>query len=199
MDDKEYLRKLRVNDQPAIAQLYDELFPGFIAYFRSHYSKTRDYSTDLFHESIMVMYQHILSGRLNEDNLTGTLFSYLIGIGNNKLKEKDRKSHELDKEPIYAGEDGNLNRKVKDKLPDIANEDEESQKHSELQDFVERAVSELKPPCSTLLRLFYWDRMKCAEIAKKMDIYGSADSVKTQKNKCMKKLKPIVGKFMNLL
>ena len=48
-----------------------------------------------------------------------------------------------------------------------------------------------------LLRRFYWDRLSGVEIAQAMN-YSNADSVKTQKNKCMKKLKPIVEKFRRL-
>lgn len=80
---------------------------------------------------------------------------------------------------------------------DAADVEESERKHEELKDFVERAVAELNPPCDELLRHFYWDRLSGVEIAEAMN-YSNADSVKTQKNKCMKKLKPIVEQFRRL-
>ena len=66
-----------------------------------------------------------------------------------------------------------------------------------LEDFVFRMVSEMKPPCDKLLKAQYWDKLSGAEIAEKYG-YSGPDSVKTQKSKCIKKLRPLIEKFIKL-
>jgi DNA-directed RNA polymerase specialized sigma24 family protein len=43
-------------------------------------------------------------------------------------------------------------------------------------------------PCCSLLDKFYWEELSGEEIARQMN-YKNADTVKTQKYKCMQKLK----------
>ena len=83
------------------------------------------------------------------------------------------------------------------RMMEQADGEESERRHLELEAFVDRVVAQLKPPCDKILRLFYWDRMSGAEIARVMN-YSNADSVKTQKNKCMNKLKPLVDRFRRL-
>lgn len=200
MTDKEYIRRFAVNDQSAIAGFYDRVYPQFVLYFRNKYSKLEDYSMDLFHDSFMAMYDNILCGKLTPGNLTSSLYQYLLGIAIRKMQATDRKTHELDKVPIYhigPEDEVTIDKKVQKKLMEEADTEESEKKLEELKDFVERAVSELTPPCDELLRHFYWDRMSGNEIAATMN-YSNADSVKTQKSKCMKKIKPIVEQFRRL-
>ena len=149
---------------------------------------------DLFHDLYMAMYDNILRGKLTPDNLTSSLYQYLLGIAIRKMQAGDRKSHVFDQVSLYRqgeGEDEILDIKVQKQII------EAERKYEEMKDFVERAVTELSPPCDELLRRFYWDRLSGTEIAQAMN-YSNADSVKTQKNKCMKKLKPIVEQFRRL-
>ncbi len=200
MTDKEYIRRFTVNDQAAMAGFYDRVYPQFVSYFRNKFKKPEEYSMDLFHDSYMAMYDNILCGKLTPDNLTSSLYQYLLGIAIRKMQAGDRKTHEFDKVPMFhtgPEEEVTLDTKVQKKLMDEADAEESEKKLNELKDFVERAVSELAPPCNELLRNFYWNRMSGNEIATAMN-YSNADSVKTQKNKCMKKLKPIVEQFRRL-
>lgn len=67
----------------------------------------------------------------------------------------------------------------------------------EKEDFVYRVVSEMKPPCSLLLKAHYWDKLSGIEIARKYG-YSGPDSVKSQKFKCIKKLRPLIEAFLKL-
>lgn len=183
-----------------MAGFYDRVYPQFVSYFRNKYNKPEDYSMDLFHDSYMAMYDNILCGKLTTDNLTSSLYQYLLGIAIRKMQAGDRKTHEFDKVPIYhtgPEDEVTIDVKVQKKMVEDADAEESEKRLEELKDFVERAVSELTPPCDELLRNFYWNRMSGNEIATAMN-YSNADSVKTQKNKCMKKLKPIVEQFRRL-
>ena len=123
-----------------------------------------------------------------------------MGIAIRKMQAGDRKSHEFEKVKLYhqgEGDDEVLDIKVQKQIVEEAENEDAERKNEEMKDFVERAVAELTPPCDELLRRFYWDRLSGVEIAQAMN-YSNADSVKTQKNKCMKKLKPIVEQFRRL-
>jgi len=200
MTDKDYIRKFTVNDQTAMAGFYDQVYPKFVLYFRNKFKKPEEYSMDLFHDSYMAMYDNILCGKLTPENLTSSLYQYLLGIAIRKMQAGDRKSHEFEKVKLYhqgEGDDEVLDIKVQKQIVEEAENEDAERKNEEMKDFVERAVAELTPPCDELLRRFYWDRLSGVEIAQAMN-YSNADSVKTQKNKCMKKLKPIVEKFRRL-
>ena len=83
------------------------------------------------------------------------------------------------------------------KLDFVEDDAEELKERIEREDFVERMVGEMKPPCSDLLKAFYWDKLSGTEIAEKQN-FSNADSVKAQKYKCMKKLKPLLESFIRL-
>ena len=200
MTDREYIKRFAANDQAAIAGFYDQVYPKFVSYFQRKFKKPEDYSMDLFHDSYMAMYDNILCGKLSPETLTSSLYQYLLGIAIRKMQAGDRKSHIFDKVSLYhRGEDNDevLDVNVQKQIVEAADNEDADRKYEEMKDFVERSVAELKPPCDELLRRFYWDRLSGAEIADAMN-YSNADSVKTQKNKCMKKLKPIVEQFRRL-
>ena len=80
------------------------------------------------------------------------------------------------------------------KLDFVEDDAQELEKRIEREDFVDRMVGDMKPPCSQILQMFYFDKKKGEEIAEAMG-YANTDTVKTQKYKCMQKLKPLLAKF----
>lgn len=56
---------------------------------------------------------------------------------------------------------------------------------------IKELVDNMGEPCEPLLMSFYWEKKSWAIIAEELE-YSGADSAKTQKNKCMGKLKKIV-------
>ncbi len=53
---------------------------------------------------------------------------------------------------------------------------------------VRKMVNQMGQPCAPLLLKFYWDNLSWEKIAQELN-YANANSAKTQKNKCMNKLK----------
>lgn len=87
-----------------------------------------------------------------------------------------------------------------DKLSDLHLIDEDAEvleERIEKEEFVYRVVREMKPPCSLLLKAHYWDKLSGVEIAAKYG-YNGPDSVKSQKFKCIKKLRPLIEAFLKL-
>ena len=181
MRDADYIAGFKSNNEAVITSFYNEFKGGFIAFFRTHYGKTDDYLIDLFQDCCLILWQNIRDGKLREDNLSSSLSTYLLSIGKYTMMARDRKYKEiLDDEAIS-------------RLRFVESDEEELKNRIEREEFIGRIVSEMKSPCAELLRAFYWDRLSGQQIAQKLG-YSNPDSVKTQKHKCMGKLKALIGK-----
>ena len=185
MTDVEYIRGFKNNDERVITSFYKTIRPSFIAYFRTHFSKDDAYILDLFQDSCIVLWKNIQHGKLTEKGLRSALSTYFLSIGKYTMMAKDRKYKEI------------VNDDDLSKLAFIEDDAQELQKRLELEDFVYRMVSEMKPPCDKLLKAQYWDKLSGAEIAEKYG-YSGPDSVKTQKLKCIKKLRPLIERFIKM-
>lgn len=183
--DVEYIRGFKKNDERVISAFYKEIRASFFAFFRTRYGKDDAYILDLFQDTCIVLWKNIRHDKLTEEGLSSSLATYFLAIGKYTMMSKDRKFKEIvDDEELS-------------KLSFIEDDSEELRKRIELEDFVYRMVSEMKSPCDKLLKAQYWDKLSGAEIAEKYG-YSGPDSVKTQKSKCIKKLKPLIEKFRKL-
>ncbi len=186
MTDADYIKGFRDNDDRVIGQFYKKSRQVFFAYFKKAYSKDEAYITELFQDSCIELWRNVQNGRLTVQGLTCALETYLFSIGRHLMMSRDRKASKCTEyQESIEGKDMS------------ANDQEEASSRSELLDFVVRMVNSMKSPCRKLLGAQYWDRLSGAEIAKKLG-YNSADSVKAQKFKCMRKLREMVEKFKKL-
>ena len=201
MNDKEIYQGFVKNDQKVMSWFYNYNHGKFTSYFKSKYGKSDDYVLDLYMESYEALWNNIHSEKLKADKLTSSMYQYMLGIAINMLKAGDRKTRELYKVNMFYkdadSQDESLDKRVQEQVLFEADYAQDAEEYADLQNFVDRVVSDMQPPCNELLRNFYWNRMSGDEIAEEMN-YSNADSVKTQKNKCMKKLKPLVQQYRNL-
>lgn len=185
MKDKEIIKGFLANDEQVITEFYRGFKFRFCTYFRAKFSKDENYVNDLYQDVCSVLWNNIQTGKLTPETLTSSLSTYLISVGKYSLMAKDRKYKEITNDEEIR------------KLNFVEDDADELKNRIEREDFVERMVSEMKPPCSDILKAFYWDRLSGAEIAEKHN-FSNADSVKTQKYKCLKKLKPLLTAFVSL-
>ena len=201
--DKEIIKGIFGNDSKVINSVYKEFRPKFCSYFRTKYNKDEDYVVDLFQDSFMAVYNNIQSGKLTEGNLTCSLQTYFMSVGKYSLMAKDRKTHSLDQESLDHGmnvdEDGNqfVTKRVQKGLDDMQTDEVYYQEKTDIEDYTERMVGSMGHPCSELLTLFYWEKKSMEEIAQKMNFSG-ANSAKSQKSKCMRKLIPLIQQYQRL-
>lgn len=185
MTDIEYIQGFKRNDERAITSFYKEMRPKFFTFFRSRYSKNDAYILDLYQDACIVLWQNIQREKLTEEGLKSSLSTYFLSVGRYTMMAKDRRFKEI------------VNDDELSRLYFIEDDAEELRRRVELEDFVYRAVREMKSPCDKLLTAQYWDKLSGAEIAEKYG-YSGPDSVKTQKRKCIKKLQPLIEKFITL-
>jgi RNA polymerase sigma-70 factor (ECF subfamily) len=178
MQDRQIIEGLRNNDSHVIGQFYNQNRKVFINYFRTTYGKTDDdYLKELYQDSCVSVWENAKMGKLNK--MTSTLTTYLFAVGKYKMMAHDRKYKEMTTELDLQ------------RLNLVDSDAEEMEEKEEKERKIDEIVGKMTYPCSDILRMHYWEKLSGEEIAVQMK-YASADAVKSQKYKCMQKLKQAV-------
>jgi len=179
--DIEYIKAFRDDNQRAITRFYNEYRDGFLYNIGSRYHvRDEDLLSEIFQESVTRLWNNIIRGKLTESNLTSPLAGYLYCIGRYVALEVFRREGIQVKESLEDVEDQDTPSDIKLAIPLWA--------ESEQEKAVRHAVNAMGEPCAPLLLLFYWDKLSWENIAQHLS-YKDANSAKTQKYKCIQKLK----------
>jgi hypothetical protein len=248
--DAEYIQAFRESNNPLINEYIRKNMDKFLAVIKKSFSAFSDDTLhDIFSDTITRMWENTQSGKLTEEKLTSTLFSYMVGVGIIVAHEHVRSSKRTVLAKLETSADdaecdeyiddeqtnqsfrysslsakqvwdeagwidvvenpyvkyvqyGHSERECMEEWNRLAEAYEKSQKSktaptaaSSETDYrtiiIKDIVDHMGKPCAPLLNLFYWEKKSWAMIADELE-YSGADSAKTQKNKCMGKLKKIV-------
>ena len=166
-----------------------------LSYLRRKYSPMPDDDLlDIYQESLTALFSNIQEGKLK--NLTSSLFTYFLRICINqtlKFLGKQQKVESLSDDSTLVNKDVFLDEKI-DELFKLCMEEEETLSQSEL---IVRSILEIMPEtCRNIFRGYYWDNLTTATIA---DMFGfaNANSVKSQKYKCLQKFRNKYNELMN--
>jgi len=184
MSTKDYIEAFRRSDQAVIRQFYNQYRAEFFRQIGVPFSITdEDLLADVWQDSVVRLWQLIGDGKLNEERLGNkTLMAFLIGIGEKIMYENLRKLKEQNlPDPDMQLEDNDEAIRAYD--------------DKERMETIRETVWNMPNPCRQLLVYFYWDELDFERIAALMN-YSGADSAKTQKFKCMKKLIAALKKFI---
>ncbi|MGM9735604.1 MAG: RNA polymerase sigma factor [Candidatus Cryptobacteroides sp.] len=142
---------------------------------------------DIFQESLIVLMQNVKKGRVVSVR-EGAVFSYLVQIGKLTTCNVIRKKRIHTQEEI-AAISANLHKEMADFEMTV------SEKQQTQNEFLDRAFDSLPDTCKTIFKKYYWERRPFDEIS---DIigFGSVDSVKTKKSRCMKKFVDFAKKLI---
>lgn len=181
MSDKEYIVAFKENDQKAISRFYNDYRNGFFhdIGLRFH-NLNAELLAEIFQESVIRLWKNIGTGKLTPETLSSTLAAYLYCIGRNVAMEVFRR------EGIFLKTD--LDEKTMAELASDSVADIWFGRESEQEVAVRKAVYAMGEPCAPLLLLFYWDKLTWEDIALQLH-YKDANSAKSQKYKCIQKLK----------
>lgn len=202
MTDYEFIQIISDNNRShreherAFRDFYQKNRRSFVGYMKSK-SRKFDNETiyDWYQDSCAALYDSIRSGKLSGANADIQLIHYLWRIGHNKYVDQCRKEHYKDGYAKTQKDDrilGTVNGKM------ATNEKESFYDLCETLErigIIYQAVRAMAEPCNTILTLFYWDEMSGKEIAGICG-YANEDSVKTQKYKCMSKLKAYIKSIL---
>ena len=179
-----------MNDfQQIVAQCYEELHGQFKALILSRFSgMSADDVEDLYHETFMAIYDNLHKGRVAEDTKWK---AYILSIGLNLANNLSKGQKRMVPMETPDDDDGHPVERFAN-LPSLESLVEEMtgelEERERLITKLNEMISEMKDPCSTLLRDFYYNDLSLAEIRDEMG-YASIEVVKTKRYKCFDRLK----------
>lgn len=168
----DWIRWIKTNENEALSRLYQSCKSEAIERVQREFACTRDDALDIFQTAVVILYDNVVSGKL--DNLTADIRTYLYGIMRNKAfelcraKQKENKVTDLDFWVSYVQSD------------EPADDDVQIQAAA-------MVLDEMGSPCRDLLQLYYYHDKNMEEITGLMG-YKNADTTKNQKYKCLKRL-----------
>lgn len=167
-----------------------------LAYLRKKFSVSDDDLSDIYQESSVALFMNIRDGKLS--NLTSTLSTYFLRICINqtlKFLGKQKKVAPLFDDSRLTNKDSFRPDKI-DELYQLCIEDEEAEKVSRSERIVQKIIESMPDTCKKVFKGYYWDNLTTNTIA---DMFGfaNANSVKTQKYKCLQKFRNKYNELMS--
>jgi RNA polymerase sigma factor (sigma-70 family) len=169
------LKGLAQNDKTAVEAIYRENYVMIQAFILNN-SGSVDDARDIFQESMIVLYEKAKSGTFSLNcQLKTYIYSVCRRLWLKKLQQFNKFSTQVDS------------------LEETVAVDEEIEEHEKKNnDFImmENALNKIGEPCKSLLDGYYLKKKSMQEIA--LDFgYTNADNAKTQKYKCLVRLKKL--------
>ena len=174
MFDEKSILEIKNGNEKVLTEIYKSFRDEFIRWSGRHYQCQEEVAKDVYQMAIVIFYENIMSGKLTQ--LKSSVKTYLFAIGKNKILElgvASRKTERMEENFVYE---------PLESVPEAERE--------EMFVLLEKALHELGEPCKTLLELYYFKNYSIEQIANFMNYKGN-DSAKTQKYKCLTRLKKI--------
>ena len=174
--DREVVLGILNNSEDALNRLYIGYFPMILQFILNN-NGDEDDAKDVYQEAIIVLYNKIKSGNFElSSKLKTYIYSVCRRIWLKKLSQQSKKS---------TG-------KLSDFEDVIAIEtDLEQHEEKDLQfEKMGSALLNLGEPCQTIIQDFYINNLSMQDICEKFG-YTNTDNAKTQKYKCLQRLKKI--------
>ncbi|GAB3997764.1 hypothetical protein GCM10028807_43620 [Spirosoma daeguense] len=176
--DDELLTGLAEGSDDALMQLYRQYFP-MVLHFITNNSGSEDDAKDIYQEALIVLFEKVRSGSLE---LHCQLKTYLYSVCRRLwLKQLAQRSRYMVRDIESPASDDLAAEQISD---DMSEHEERDRQFTLMADSLDR----LGEPCRTLLDDFYIQHLSMQEITEKFG-YTNADNAKTQKYKCLMRLK----------
>ena len=173
--DKDLLEGLKLQDKNCIEKIYRQNFPMVQTLILNNRGSSDD-AADIFQETMIVLYEKSINPNFE---LSCQLKTYIYSVSRRlwlkKLQQQQRIGLQTDDfEQVIPIED------------DV----EDHQKQQDSFTIMEKAMAKIGEPCKSLLEAFYINKKQMQEIALEFK-YTNADNAKTQKYKCLVRLKKL--------
>lgn len=171
--DLEFIEGLRHNQDVVLRALYKKYY-NLVLKFVVNNSGSSEAAADIYQETIIVLYENVQKPGFE---LNCQLQTYIFSIARRLwLKQLRNSGHTL---------------RFKDDEEEVVDVSDELSEHLKKESDIEKmnaCMEELGEPCKTLLKDFYVYRLSMEAISEKFG-YTNADNAKTQKYKCLQRLK----------
>lgn len=181
-NNEELIGRLKNGEVNLLDDVYLAHRDTFLNWISKHFNLRPDEGADLYQDTVIAFYENIRKGKLTR--MTVNAQTYLFSIGKNLALKQHRNNARLHKHEDAIRVDA-----VEVDDPFAGDSDERTVA-------VKAAFAEMEEPCSSILTRYYYFRQSMAEIAEAME-YKNADTVKSQKSRCMKHLKQMVKTVLN--
>jgi RNA polymerase sigma factor (sigma-70 family) len=176
----ELLAELAAGGRIATEKIYNQYY-NTITKWIQNYGGTRSDADDIYQEAIIILYE---KAQGEDFRLSCRIGTYLFAISKHLWYKRIQK---IQKQPSYlpdgAGNDDRLDWAYDDDI----NAHAERENHYQQLD---QALEQLGEPCSSLLKAYYHHDKSMQEIAADFG-YTNPDNAKTQKYKCLARLRKI--------
>lgn len=173
--EKQLLEALALNDGTVIERIYRDNYPIIQAFILNNNGNS-DEARDIFQEAMIVLYEKAVSGSFE---LNCQLSTYLYSVCRRLWLKR---LHQLNR---YR----NLVENVEETIA-VEEDLEVHEKNNTDFMIMENAMNKIGEPCKSLLDAYYIQRKNMQEIAADFG-YTNADNAKTQKYKCLVRLKKL--------
>ena len=173
--EKHLLEGLALNDRAKVEAIYRDNYPMVQAFILNN-SGNSDEARDIFQEAMIVIYEKAVSGTFELNCLLKTyIYSVCRRLWLKRLQQLQRYGSLIEnvEETVTVEEDLELH-----------------EKHNADFIIMENAMSKIGEPCKSLLDAYYIQKKNMQEIAADFG-YTNADNAKTQKYKCLVRLKKL--------
>jgi len=173
--DREVVLGILNNSEDALNKLYTGYFPMVLQFILNN-NGDEDDAKDVYQEGIIVLYNKIKGGNFElSSKLKTYIYSVCRRIWLKKLAQQSRKTSNIaDFEDVISTED------------DVEQHEEKDLQFEKMQ----AALLHLGEPCKTIIQDFYIHNLSMQDICEKFG-YTNTDNAKTQKYKCLQRLKKI--------
>ena len=168
-----WVEKIRMESDTALKEVYQTHRNDITHLLMRRYQLSIAESKDLFQSAIIVLYENVVSGKVQRQNTSAG--GYLRGIALN-MASKYHRDH-LSKWRLI---DWAL-------MGDLGDQETETLDEEEL-GHLERALLRLGERCREILVAFYYERRSMQEIAVQQS-YANVNKVKSKKYQCLQKLR----------
>ncbi len=174
-EQEELIKRIANNDRKALESVYKDNFSMIQSYVLANNGLADD-ARDIFQEAMIVLYQKVQSGNFE---LSCQLKTYLFSVCRRLWLKK------LNATKNITVADENLEHTIP--------VEEDLENHEKIDsDFgmMETALTKIGEPCKSLLEAYYFNKKNMQDIASDFG-YTNADNAKTQKYKCLMRLKKL--------
>lgn len=174
-NEKTLLQGLSRNDRKAVETIYKDNYNMVQSLIVQNNGSVEE-AKDVFQEAMIVLYEKVRSGSFELNCQVKTyIYSVCRRLWLKRLQQLNRYSAEIEN--------------MESAVP-VEEEIEEHEKRNAEFEMMEKAISSLGEPCRSLLEAYYLQKKSMYEIAANFG-YTNADNAKTQKYKCLMRLKKI--------
>jgi len=173
--ERQLLEGLALNDRAVVEAIYRDNYPMVQTFILNNNGNT-DEARDIFQETMIVLFEKAVSGSFELNcQLKTYIYSVCRRLWLKRLQQLQRYHN-----PVENGEE----------TVSVEEELEVHEKHNTDFSMMENALARIGEPCKSLLDAYYIQKKSMQDIAADFG-YTNADNAKTQKYKCLLRLKKI--------